>query len=65
MGFFGSRFERATPAEREYLRAMAELNGLPAWGFKVALWAYTGTKDWSELPVGATMSTIESTAPTS
>jgi acetyl esterase/lipase len=41
------------------LRAMAELNGLPAWGFKVALWAYTGTKDWSELPVGATMSTIE------
>ena len=41
------------------LRAMAELNGLPAWGFKVALWAYTGTKDWSELPSGATMSTIE------
>ena len=41
------------------LRAMAELNGLPAWGFKVALWAYTGTKDWSELPVGSTMSTIE------
>ena len=25
VGFFGSRFERATPAEREYLRAMAEL----------------------------------------
>ena len=24
VGFFGSRFERATPAEREYLRAMAE-----------------------------------------
>ena len=24
-GFFGSRFERATPAEREYLRAMADL----------------------------------------
>ena len=41
------------------LRAMAELDGLPAWGFKVALWAYTGTKDWSELPSGATMSTIE------
>lgn len=27
VGFFGSRFERATPAEREYLRAMAELAG--------------------------------------
>ncbi|MFC5996048.1 AAA family ATPase [Pseudonocardia hispaniensis] len=27
VGFFGSRFERATPAEREYLRAMAELTG--------------------------------------
>lgn len=25
VGFFGSRFERATPAEREYMRAMAEL----------------------------------------
>jgi hypothetical protein len=25
VGFFGSRYERATPADREYLRAMAEL----------------------------------------
>jgi len=25
VGFFGSRFERATPGEREYLRAMADL----------------------------------------
>ncbi|QSB14878.1 ATP-binding protein [Natronosporangium hydrolyticum] len=25
VGFFGSRYERATPAEREYLRTMAEL----------------------------------------
>lgn len=41
------------------LRAMAELDGLAAWGFKVALWAYTGTKDWSERSSGATMSTIE------
>ena len=23
VGFFGSRYERATPAEREYMRAMA------------------------------------------
>jgi hypothetical protein len=29
IGFFGSRYERATPAEREYLRAMADL-GDPA-----------------------------------
>lgn len=27
VGFFGSRFERATPAEREYMRAMADLCG--------------------------------------
>ena len=27
VGFFGSRYERATPAEREYLRAMAEVGG--------------------------------------
>jgi len=26
VGFFGSRYDRATPAEREYLRAMAELS---------------------------------------
>jgi hypothetical protein len=25
VGFFGSRFERATPAERDYLRAMASV----------------------------------------
>ena len=25
VGFFGSRYERATPAERDYLRAMAGL----------------------------------------
>jgi hypothetical protein len=27
VGFFGSRYERATPAEREYMHAMAELGG--------------------------------------
>lgn len=41
------------------LRAMADLNGLVAWGFKTSLWAYTGTKDWSATYAGATMSTIE------
>ncbi|WIM96513.1 ATP-binding protein [Actinoplanes oblitus] len=29
VGFFGSRFERATPAEREYMRAMAALSNDP------------------------------------
>jgi hypothetical protein len=27
VGFFGSRYDRATPAEREYMHAMAELGG--------------------------------------
>ncbi|HEX6968872.1 MAG TPA: ATP-binding protein [Micromonosporaceae bacterium] len=30
VGFFGSRFERATPAEREYMRAMAALSATNA-----------------------------------
>ena len=29
VGFFGSRYERATPAEREYLRAMADVEAGP------------------------------------
>ncbi len=29
VGFFGSRYERATPAEREYMRAMAQLGDGP------------------------------------
>lgn len=28
VGFFGSRYERATPAEREYMRAMADLSDI-------------------------------------
>jgi acetyl esterase/lipase len=39
--------------------AMAELDGLVAWGFQIALWAYTGTKSWSAGYEGATMSTID------
>lgn len=41
------------------LRMMAELNGIGYWGFQVALWAYTGTKDWSSSYAGTTMSTID------
>ncbi|MGB9373573.1 MAG: ATP-binding protein [Jiangellales bacterium] len=37
VGFFGSRYERATPAEREYLRAMADLaSALPTGDGAVA-----------------------------
>jgi acetyl esterase/lipase len=41
------------------LQAMAELNGISAWGFKIALWSYTGTQNWSDEAPGLTMSTIE------
>ncbi|HZI98341.1 MAG TPA: ATP-binding protein [Actinomycetales bacterium] len=42
VGFFGSRYERATPAEREYMRAMADLGeggdaGVPTSGVAEAL----------------------------
>lgn len=40
------------------LRSMAELRGITHWGFKIALWAYTGTKNWSQTYAGATMSTV-------
>jgi AAA ATPase domain len=36
VGFFGSRYERATPAEREYMRAMATLGDDPVQTAQVA-----------------------------
>lgn len=45
------------------LRRMADLDGIAAWGFKVALWAYTGTKSWSASYQGTTMSTIDFVTP--
>jgi hypothetical protein len=36
VGFFGSRYERATPAEREYMRAMASLGDEPVPTSRVA-----------------------------
>lgn len=39
--------------------AMAELNGIFAWGLKIALWSYTGTQDWSSEASGSLMSTID------
>lgn len=41
------------------LDAMAELNGISAWGFKIALWGYTGTREWSDTYAGITMSSID------
>jgi len=41
------------------LRRMSDLTGISAWGFKIALWGYTGTKNWSQTSAGATMSTID------
>jgi acetyl esterase/lipase len=41
------------------MKRMSDLTGIPAWGFKIALWGYAGTKNWSETYAGATMSTID------
>ena len=41
------------------LDALADLTGIRAWGFRTALWAYAGTKEWSWTSVGTTMSTIQ------
>ena len=48
VGFFGSRYERATPAEREYLRAMADVavpDGAPGgrWSTARRRWSSTRT----------------------
>ncbi|MEN0084188.1 MAG: alpha/beta hydrolase [Leifsonia sp.] len=40
------------------LGALSTLNGILAWGFKTALWSYSGDKDWSQTYVGSTMSTL-------
>lgn len=41
------------------LAALAELDGIAGWGFKSAMWAYSGTKTWAEDATGATMSTVD------
>ena len=33
--------------------------GIEGWGFRTALWAYLGTKDWANTPGGEQMSTID------
>src|SRR5690606_29895565 len=51
VGFFGSRYERATPAEREYLRAMAD----------VALEAGGGDGEVDEVPTAAVARLLDRT----
>lgn len=41
------------------LSALAQLDGITGWGFKSAMWAYSGTKTWAEDATGATMSTVD------
>jgi acetyl esterase/lipase len=45
------------------LDGMAKLNGIASWGFDTALWAYTGTRDWSAEAPGALMSTLQFVTP--
>ena len=33
--------------------------GIAGWGFRIALWAYLGEKDWSNTPGGQEMSTLD------
>ena len=33
--------------------------GIGGWGFRIALWAYLGEKDWSNTPGGQQMSTLD------
>lgn len=40
------------------LQALAESTGIVGWGFKTALWAYSGERDWSETAAGREMSTL-------
>lgn len=40
------------------LDAVSSYTGIGGWGFKVALWAYTGDRNWSDSPGGGQMSTI-------
>ncbi|WP_259606676.1 MULTISPECIES: alpha/beta hydrolase [Microbacterium] len=41
------------------LSALAALDGIEGWGFKSAMWAYAGERNWADGWTGATMSTID------
>lgn len=42
------------------VRGIPDVPGLVGWGFRSALWAYLGEKDWSNTAGASQMSTIES-----
>lgn len=41
------------------VRGIPNEPGIGGWGFRIALWSYLGTRNWSETPGGQDMSTIE------
>lgn len=41
------------------LSTMRQTQWLNAWGFNVALWAYSGSREWESTPTGDQMSVIE------
>jgi acetyl esterase/lipase len=41
------------------VKGIPDAPGLGGWGFRVALWAYLGTKDWAGTPGDRDMSTID------
>ena len=41
------------------LQALAGLRGILGWGFKTALWAYTGSRNWSATPAGNQISVLD------
>lgn len=41
------------------LKTMSRLTGPLGWGFRTALWAYTGSKDWASTPAAEHMSILE------
>lgn len=45
------------------LAAMADLDGIIAWGLQTSLWAYTGEKNWSATSAGTLMSSIDFVTP--
>ncbi|MBD8043651.1 alpha/beta hydrolase [Arthrobacter sp. Sa2BUA2] len=45
------------------LKAMARLKGAVGWGFRTALWAYTGKKDWARTPAAEHMSILDHVNP--
>ena len=41
------------------VRGIPKAPGIGGWGFRTALWAYLGTKDWSHTPGGEAMTTVD------